>query len=178
MPAVRAGNHAGGAIFRGEIVEQPHRIAHPVAGAVGESPAIGVQGLVCVAVRIGRARVEAAELEARPQDAGHALEHLRRENDLFENAALIDEIGEAARAGLLLELGAGRIAFFSEKLLDAVPRAGEQAGVHQAGQEQVSLFFQLAAVGIGQHGSQRIAAETGGGRHAPNIEIWCVRSGS
>ena len=123
-----------------------------------------MQRLPARRVRIGGARVQAAQLEARSQDVGHAFEDARREDDLFEDTALVHQVGQAAGLGLLLELAAGQRAFFSEEFVDAAAQGAEQIRRHQAGQDEVALLVELAAIGIGQ--------QTGlAGRHLPHETI-------
>jgi len=85
---------------------------------VRQRPAIHVQRLRGLVMRIGGAHVEAAQLEIRPQHSLDAFQYLRRLDHFLKELALIDHVGKAARAGFRLELASGLIAFFGEKLFD------------------------------------------------------------
>ena len=74
-----------------------------------------------------------------------------REDDVFEDAALVHQIGQAPCFGLLFELAAGQGAFLGEEFLDPPPQRAEQLRRHQAGQDEVALLVELAAIGVGQH---------------------------
>ena len=65
--------------------------------------------------------------------------------------SFVHQVGQAAGFGLLFEFTAGLRAFFGEEFLDPAAQCFEHFGRHQAGQDEVALFVQLAAIGIGQH---------------------------
>ena len=65
--------------------------------------------------------------------------------------ALVHQVGQAAGFGLLFELAAGLRAFFGEEFLDPAAQCVEHFGRHQAGQDEVARFVELAAIGVGQH---------------------------
>ena len=148
---MRSGDEAGGAVFGREIVQQPDRIGHEVTRVVGDGAAIGVQRLAARRVRIRGPRVQAAQFEARSQNVRHAFEHARREDHVFEDRALVHQIGQAPRFGLLFEFAAGPSAFFGEEFLDPAAQRAEQLRRHQAGQDEIPLLVELAAIGVGQH---------------------------
>jgi hypothetical protein len=79
--------------------------------------------------------------------------HSRRagEDHVFEDIALIHQIGQAPRFGLLFKLAAGHDAFFGEEFLDPAPQSAEQLRRHQTRQHQVPPLVELAAIGVGQH---------------------------
>ena len=82
---------------------------------------------------------------------GHAFQHARREDDLFEDSSLVHQIGQAARFRLLFELAAGLRAFFGEEFVDTAAQCAEKLRRHQSGQDEIALFVELAAIGVGQH---------------------------
>src|SRR6185295_13920862 len=88
-PGVRPRNHARGAVLRGEVVEQPDRVAYPVAGVIGDRAGIDMQRLRFAVVRIGRACVETAQLVAGSDDVLDALEDLRHRDQLGEDGPLV-----------------------------------------------------------------------------------------
>ena len=81
----------------------------------------------------------------------HAFEHARREDHVFEDRALVHQIRQAPRLGLLFKLAARPRAFFGEEFVDPPPQRAEQLRRHQAGQNQIPLLVELAAIGVGQH---------------------------
>src|SRR5436305_10250226 len=102
-PAMRARNQAGSAVLFGEIIQHPDGIADPVSLLIGYRAAIGVQRLRPAVVGIGRANVEAAQFESRPQYVLHTLQNARSLDDSLEDLAFVDEVSEAAGVRLLLE---------------------------------------------------------------------------
>src|SRR6185436_5769840 len=123
----------------------------PRAALVGEGATVGVQRLVHAVPGIGGAGVEAAELEAR---AEHGLDGGEEEglgDALGEEGILVDEVGQAARARLLLELGAGLVALPGIQGLEAIEHALAQGGVDGAGEREVAEVAELAALVGGQH---------------------------
>ena len=87
----------------------------------------------CAAASPGSAaaRVQAAELEARAEHVRDELEHGRLEHALDEDVALVREVREPARAGLLPELGPRALALLGE----AAPRSGRTSAPRRAGLE-------------------------------------------
>ena len=81
----------------------------------------------------------------------HALEDARREDDPLENLALIDQVCQAARVRLLLELRAGAIALLGEDLVDAPAHFSQQLPAHQAGHYEIAAVIELPLVGISEH---------------------------
>ena len=117
-PMVRTRHDSQRAVGFGEIVKHPDGIADGVPAIIGEFAAIDMQRLFAITARAGGADVQAAQFEFRPEDGLHAFQNLGSLDDLFEDFALIDEIGQPARAGLLLEFASRAVAFLSEKLID------------------------------------------------------------
>ncbi len=53
------------------------------------------------------------------------FEDERRLDNLFEDFAFVDHVGEAAGSGFLLEFGSGPVAFFGEEFVDSGPERFE-----------------------------------------------------
>ena len=60
-----------------------------------------------------------------------------------EDRALVDQVRQAARAGLGPELGAGLVAFLVPQCFHALAKLGEERRRNEAGQHEVAQFIEL-----------------------------------
>src|SRR5262245_20158009 len=116
---MRAGDRANGAVFGSNVVDHPNGVANPIAVVVGDGGHVGMERLRFGPMRIDGADVETAEFELVSKDVADVRQHSRMGNDLLEDVAFINQVGEAATAGFLFEFGAGVVAFGGEDLLNA-----------------------------------------------------------
>ena len=116
-PLVRARDHARRAVVGREVVQHPDGVADPVAALVGHRRP-------CRRAAAGRRRAcgsaerafRLLNLHRGAEHLPHALEHLRQHDRPAEHLALVDQVGEAVRVLLRLELAARRVALVVEEL--------------------------------------------------------------
>ena len=72
-----------------------------------------------------------------------ALENLRHRDDLGEDRTLVDQVGQAPRAGLVSELGSGLAAFLLPQRFHAVAQLGQHRRRNEARQHQIAQLVQL-----------------------------------
>src|SRR6185312_12511667 len=150
-PGMRARNHARGAVLNREVVEHPQRVAHPVAVLVGDRSGVDVPRLRFSVVRVRRTGIETAQLERRANDVLHACENLRHRNEFGEDRALVDEVREASRAGLVSELRSGLAAFLLPQVLHALVQRNEHSWRNKAGQYEIAQLIELLSLGWLKH---------------------------
>jgi len=71
------------------------------------------------------------------------LEKLRDLDRLLKDRAFVHAIGQAPRAGLLLELGAGGRAFFLKEFFDTLLQRLQPGRVQQPRQNEKSIAIQI-----------------------------------
>ena len=125
VPAMRAGDHAQGAVLFREIVQHPDRVADPRAVFVGQSAHVAVQRLRLFSVGIDRTRVHAAQLDAPLQHMFDQWHDGGMQDDFAEDSRLVSQIGQSPGALFYLELGARRLAFGGEQPLDLIAEPGQ-----------------------------------------------------
>ena len=108
-------------------------------------------GLRLRVVWIRRAGIQAAQLAGGPDDVLHALEDRRHRDQLGEYAALVDEVGQSPRAGLVAKLGSGLFAFLRPQRFYAFAQFGKHRRRNEAGENEVPQFVQLPSFGCLQH---------------------------
>ena len=116
------------------------------------APASACHGCASPLSRVGRARVQARQLVARPDHVLDALEDRRHRHHLDEERALVAQVGEAPRARFGTELGAGVVAFLGPQRLAAVAQRVHERRRHEAGQGEVAEVVELSLVGGREHG--------------------------
>ena len=104
-----------------EIVEQPEQVADGIPLRVGQGARVAMERLGPPAVRSRRARVEAAQLEGRPQDVFDRPEQPRQLYHLLEDLSLGHQVRQPVRSRLLPKFRAGLLALQREELLDPSP---------------------------------------------------------
>src|SRR6185436_8726415 len=93
-----------------------------------------------------RARVQAAELEARAEHVRDELEHRRLEQALDEHVALVREVREPRRSRLGPELRARVLAFRSEQRVDPTHDEVEPRRAQHAFERRVAALVELEAM--------------------------------
>src|SRR6185503_257586 len=142
-PRVRPRNHAGWPVLAGEVVEQPHGVANPVALLVGYRAHVDVKRLTGAGRRIRRPCIETAQLTVLADDVFHQVQDLWKDDRAPEDFALVDQVREAMRVLLLSELMAGPIAFFVEQLEDATAQFSKKGAIDRGFEDDVSLVIEM-----------------------------------
>src|SRR4030095_540242 len=143
-PAMRTRNHADGAVLRREIMQQPDRVAPPVAESVRDSARVAMERLYPVGVWIGRARVKAAEFEVRSQDVSYALENPRHRDHVLENLTPVHQACQPPCLRFFLEFGTVAVSFLNEDFLDAASNRVEQLLRHEVFEHEISVLVETA----------------------------------
>ena len=141
-----AGDGAGGAVERGEVVEHPDGIEDGGAFFVRQEAHVAVEGLGGVGVGLGGAVVEAGEFVVRAEDGGGGGEQGGVGDDPVEDFPLVDEVGEALGVGFLAELGSGVFTLDGHAFGDGGAERFEPGGVDHSGDDRVPLFLQLLKI--------------------------------
>src|SRR4029453_11451242 len=95
-------------------------------------------------MRIGRSRVETAQLHLRPEHLLYSVKHFREDDGAPEDVTLVDQVGQAMGILLGLELVAGLLPFFLEQLEDSGAQVRQQAIAHHAFQDDVAYLVQTS----------------------------------
>ena len=94
-------------------------------------------------MRIGRTRVQAAQLHLRPEYVPDTLDHVRQYDRAAKHLALVHQVGQPLGVRFSPELHPGEIAFAVEDLVDPFPQLTEQIGAHTVLEDDEPLLVEV-----------------------------------
>ncbi len=172
-PKVGAGNEAGGAIFLGEIAENPEGISGR------EVAMIAMQNLVAFAGHGGAGR-DGGETEIALHDVIHRGQGAGMENADVEERVFVDEGAEARGAGLGVEILSGILAFLRGDGLNAAGEGGGFLLGQHTGHDDVAVAIKAGFFLGGEGGVGDADFAKGGGHGGSGFVVngeWFERGG-
>ena len=125
---VRARHHTRWSIFRGEVVQQPDRVAHPKLASGHWLTPVGVERLMALSGQ-RRPVIERGQLEIRSEHLSDASQHARMRKADVEHGALVHQVRQALGTGFLAELRARLVALGLQQLVHPGAQAAQLSGV-------------------------------------------------
>ena len=151
-PPVRARHHAGGAVFRREIVQHPDRIAHPVAALVGDRAAIGMPGLRAIAHADRRTRTfRLLSLNSGPSTCSMHSSTCGVRITRSKTSPLSTRFARRRAFGSCLNSDPALRPSSAKSSSTRARTSSQQFRTHQIGQHQVAALIELSLFGVAQH---------------------------